>query len=343
VPAPVFQTVSFGKGREVAEALAEVPAQAGVGQILGPDGRNLVIGRAAHLRRWAAGHLGSGPAPKKGERPRTDLKAVAEAIRYATTTSSFQQRLVYERLMARHVPLRARRDLRPPATLHLDPAERFPRVSVRSGWAAAGPACFGPFRDRGSAHRALAFLHKRFPLRPCDYAFEPHPELPLGLGCIYFQVRTCAAPCVQRIDEAEYRELARKAARFLAAPWERPAEAGEAIPAWVGAEAGSRALVVESTERGVELFPVRDWGVIEESSAQATLEGLEAAIALLRWSPVGEPRNDRAWLLGWLHGPRRASGALVPLWTTDDPTAVAAAVRAALPAPASPGIPAPAD
>jgi hypothetical protein len=323
-----MQTVTLGGDRDVAAALGDVPAEPGVGQILGPDGRNLVIGKSSNLRRWAASHLGSGPPPKKGERPRTDLRPVATAIKHAATRSDFQQRLVYERLMARHVPLRARSDLRPPASLHLDPAERFPRVSVRSGWMPAGPGSYGPFRDRGGAHQALAALHKRFPLRPCDYTFEPRPDLPLGLGCLYFQVKTCAAPCVHHTGEEDYRRLATQAARFLSAPWERPAEAGEPIPAWVGAEAGSRAVIVERGDE-LTLHPVRDWAVLDDAVVRAAEPDLDQALQRLRFdAPVGQ-RDDRAWLLSWLHAPRR-SGVLVPLWTTDDVGAMALAVRAAL-------------
>jgi hypothetical protein len=321
--------VTLGGGRDLAAALEEVPPEAGVGQILGPDGRNLVIGKSANLRRWAASHLGSGPPPKKGERPRTDLRPVATAIKHAATRSEFQQRLLYERLMARHVPLRARGDLRPPASLHLDPVERFPRVSVRSGWMPPGPGSYGPFRDRGSAHQALAALHKRFPLRPCDYTFEPRPDLPLGVGCLYFQVRTCAAPCVQHTGEDDYRKLAAQAARFLSAPWERPAEAGDPIPGWVGAETNSRAMIVEPGAEDLELHPVRDWAVLDDSVVRAREPELEDALRLLRWDPPAAPRDDRAWLLSWLHAPRRA-GRLVPLWNADDPGAMALAVRAAL-------------
>lgn len=329
MPLTSLQTVTLGGDRDLETALSEVPAAAGVAQILGPDGRNLMIGKAANLRRWAASYLGSGPAPKKGERPKTDLRPVATAIKHAATRSDFQQRLLYERLMARHVPLRARGDLRPPASLHLDVAERFPRVSVRSGWMPPGPATYGPFRDRGSAHQALAAVHKRYPLRPCDYTFDPRPDLPLGLGCIYFQVHTCAAPCVGKSPEEDYRKLAAQAAHFLGAPWERPADAAEHIPAWVGAEAGSRALVVERVGDLLELHPVRDWAVLDDAVVRTPESELDAAVAGLRWDPPVGPRDDRAWLLNWLHAPKRP-GIFVPLWSVDDPAAVVLAVRAAL-------------
>src|SRR5262249_14309866 len=153
----------------------------GVGQLLGPDGRNLILGRPANLRRWAGSHLGAaraGPKTLKRVRPRTDLRSVTSAVAYAPTSSGFHQRLVYERAMARHVDPAQRRDLTAPGFLHLDPQERFPRVTIRPQ-AASPAALFGPFRDRRAAERALKELHKLFPLRPCDYEFEPAPDLAL--------------------------------------------------------------------------------------------------------------------------------------------------------------------
>jgi hypothetical protein len=284
-------------GEHPADALGSVPAAPGVGQLVGPEGRNLIIGRAANLRRWAASHLGQGPPPKKGKRPRTDLRGIAHAVRFAPTASEFGQRLRYERLMADHVPLAKRRDLKTPAFLHLDAADRFPRLAVREP---SGDAThlYGPFRDRAAATRARDALHKRFPLRPCDYVFEPHPDLALGLGCVYAQVRTCAAPCLARVSEDAYRELAAQAEELLADPRGR---AGALAP-WISRLADARGLVAERTKQGWELFAVRQGRVVDETAGPD--EALGDAIARLHWT--GEPSaDDLPWLSAWLHAPRR--------------------------------------
>jgi hypothetical protein len=304
VTSQLFTTILLAS--DVAGALAAVPPVPGVVQILGPAGRNLVIGRGAHLRRWAASHLGAGKPPRPGVRPPTNLAPIATAIAYAQTTSVFHQRLVYERLMARHVPGSARRDLKPPAYLSLDPSERFPRVGVS---VATGDRrhLHGPFRDRRAAERARDRLHKLLPLRPCDHAFEPDPGLPLGLGCVYAQVRTCAAPCLSRTTEDAYRALAAEAAALLAGPDARPSELAEVVPPWVTRLKGSAGLVAEAGGDGLELYPVREGAVLEEGSARlAPGASLENALEALQWPPLDEPRDDSAWLSAWLHAPRRA-------------------------------------
>ena len=213
--------------------------------------------------------------------------------------------------MGRHVPLSRRRDLKPPVYLHLDPAARFPRLLVRPG-AAEREHLFGPFRNRQQATAAIDALHALFPLRPCDYSFEPAPDLALGLGCVFAQVRTCAAPCLVRIGEDDYRALARRAAEALASPVKRPAELGARVPAWVGAIAGARALIADQGREGLELYPVVSGAVVEEAMATAASPRLAEAVAGLVWSPPAEPRDDTPWLLPWLAGKRTGTYIEVP-------------------------------
>jgi len=301
---------------DLAAALGALPARPGVGQILGPDGKNLVIGRAANLRRWAAGHLGQGRPAPKGRRPRTDLRPVARELRWTATTSAFHQRLVYERLMAGYVRAEARRDLKPPAYVHLDTAERFPRLSVR-GPDAAPRNLYGPFRDRRAATRAIEAVHKLFPLRPCDFTFEPAVDLALGLGCLYAQVRTCAAPCLVRTSEDDYRALALRAAALLARPEGRAGDAAPWAPSWVAAVSDARGLVVEKSRDAIELYPVRGGAVLEEASARVGEGGLAEAVESLRWPEADPPRDDRRWLSAWLHAPKR-TGTYIVLGENDD-------------------------
>jgi hypothetical protein len=308
------------------DALGALPARPGVGQILGPDGKNLVLAATQNLRRWASSQLGQAPPARAGakvRRPRTNLAGIATAVAWIETDGPFRQRLAYERLSAALVPRPARRDLKPPSFLHLDVDERFPRVSVRG----LGPGpLYGPFRDRRAAEKARDALQRLVPLRPCDYVFEPDPALALGLGCLYAQVRSCAAPCLGRASEAEYRELARRAERYLCDPGQRP-DAPAAVPASLGA-AGGRALVVDRGRREIGLVPVRAGRVLDEALVATTPDDLEHAVLRLEWPEAGAG-EDWPWLTAWLRSPRARAAFVV---VADDlPRAVlVAAVRAAL-------------
>ncbi len=318
---PAWSTVPLGD--DAKESLRAIPAAPGVVQILGRDAVSLLIGRGTDMRRFAASHLGFGKPPAKGVRPPVSLCPIAEALRFVPTRSGFGQRLLYERLMGQHVPLEKRRDLKTPAYLRLDAAARFPRLEVVTEDAVAG--VHGPFRDRAAAQRALAALHKTFPLRPCDFIFEPHPELPLGSACLYAQVRSCAAPCLSRVSEAEYRALAESAARLLSVAG-REAEAATTLPPWIG-PLDTPALVVEGVSGNIEVYPVRAGRVLDEQAFACRMEALPQALTSLDWSVPPRP-SDLRWLSSWIHAPRRP-GHFVRL-PERDPEGHARAVRAAL-------------
>ncbi|HEY6555371.1 MAG TPA: hypothetical protein VI669_18580 [Vicinamibacteria bacterium] len=297
---PTLHEIPFSG--DVPRLLDALPKSAGVGQILGPEGRSLTIAAPANLRRWAASNLGAGPMAPKGRRPRTDLSQVTTTVGFVVSTSAFHQRLAYERLMALHVPVSARRDLKPPVFLHLDPAERFPRLSLR-GADDDLASCYGPFRDRRVAEKARAALHKLVALRPCDYAFEPDPALALGLACLFAQVRTCAAPCLGRASEAAYRELARSAATLLGRPEQRSSEVAAWLPPAI-APADGRGLVIATAHHAVELYPVEAGAVLEEGRIVAGEASLDTTLPALRWITPKTPRRDWPWLAAWLSSPR---------------------------------------
>ena len=248
-----------------------------------------MLAPASNLRQWAASHLGLGKPPAPGRRPKTNLAGLATAIGWVEADGPFRQRLLYERLVAPLVPLSSRRDLKPPAFLHLDPAERFPRVTVR-GAGENGASLFGPFRDRRAAEKARDALHRLFPLRPCDYVFEPDPALPLGAGCLYAQVRSCAAPCLGRVSEEAYRALAARAAAWLARPSARE-QAPPAVPATVAAVEEARAVIVDAGRSAAFLYPVRQGRVLDHAAVSVLPGGLRGGGLPARLARAGRPRG----------------------------------------------------
>lgn len=282
-----------------------LPKSAGVVEFLGPGDKSLLVGRPRNLRRFVASHLGAGPPVPAGKRPPLDLRPVATGLRYRLTGTAFEQRLVYERVMASLVPRSARRDLKEPFYLHLDPQERFPRISIRLG-PPKGGSCHGPFRTRALADRALRELHRLYPVRPCDFAFEPSPQLSLGLSCLFAQTRTCAAPCLCRIGEEEYRGLGAEVARFLADATLRSELAW--LPPFVGALPGRFGLVLIPEGEHVALFPIRDLTVlVDEARIVETKDLGEVPIG---FDLAPEPADDAAWLTEWLYA-RKREGLLV--------------------------------
>jgi hypothetical protein len=171
-------------------------------------------------------------------------------------------------------------------------------------------------------------VNRLFRLRPCDYTFEPHPDLPLGVGCVYAQVGSCAAPCLARMAEGEYRALAGRAAAWLADPTAR-ADPPETLPAIVEDVSSARAVVMGLRRRELELYPVRGGSVLEDAAIVTPPHELEEAVVHLEWSSPAGP-DDWPWLAGWIVSPR-GRGTYVSVRAAVDRRGLVAALRAALP------------
>ena len=87
----------------------------------------------------------------------------------------------------------------------------FPRITKHRGARKAKGDYYGPFASAGSVNTTINALQKLFLLRSCTDSFMARRDRP----CLLYQIKRCAAPCVNRIDEAGYGELVRQAKDFL--------------------------------------------------------------------------------------------------------------------------------
>ena len=70
---------------------------------------------------------------------------------------------------------------------------------------------FGPFASASAVNRTLYALQRAFPLRSCsDGVFSTRTR-----PCLQYQIKRCTAPCVGRIDKAEYGAMVDEVRGFL--------------------------------------------------------------------------------------------------------------------------------
>ncbi|MEK9638251.1 MAG: excinuclease ABC subunit UvrC, partial [Pelagibacteraceae bacterium] len=70
---------------------------------------------------------------------------------------------------------------------------------------------FGPFASIGSANWTIKILQKIFMLRVCDDNFFKNRNRP----CILYQIKRCSAPCVNHINEIDYKKSVDDAVEFI--------------------------------------------------------------------------------------------------------------------------------
>ena len=87
----------------------------------------------------------------------------------------------------------------------------WPQLSKHRGAKNKSGHYFGPFASVGSANWTIKILQKVFLLRVCnDSVFKNRDR-----ACILYQIKRCAAPCVNSINKIEYSKLVDDAVSFL--------------------------------------------------------------------------------------------------------------------------------
>ena len=266
-----------------------------------PEGTNLLIGRPSNLRRWAA------VAPRRAARRRArkarrarppTSRPIATAIAYVADDVGLP---AAARLRAADGALRAaRRAPRPEAARLPAPRSRraLPARSPSRPRPAGARTSSGPSATAAPRSARCDALHKLFPLRPCDFVFEPdagpaaRPRLRLRAG---------RAPAPRRASCA----CARTTTAALAARGGRArSSAGARVPRSApGCRRGSAAARARGPGRrsgaGRHRALSRSWParVLEERAAPRPREGLDDGAGRARLAGAPEPRDDWPWLL----------------------------------------------
>ena len=85
--------------------------------------------------------------------------------------------------------------------------EDFPRVFLTHRVLKDGARYFGPYTNVTAVHQSLKLLRRLFPLRTCK-RLQERP-------CLEYHIRRCLAPCVGKVDKAEYDAMIRAVLLFL--------------------------------------------------------------------------------------------------------------------------------
>ena len=203
-PAPLMQGVQV-----IETALATLPLVPGVYRMLDAKGDALYVGKARSLRRRVATYTQLTRLPERLRR----MVFETRSLEVVTTASEAEALLLEANLIKR---LRPRfnivlRDDKSYPWLVLTEDHPYPQIAKHRGERRKGASYWGPFASAWAVNQTLTALQRVFLLRSCrDTVFDSRTR-----PCLLFQIKRCAAPCVQRIDEAGYAELVREAKEYL--------------------------------------------------------------------------------------------------------------------------------
>ncbi|MEO5611687.1 MAG: excinuclease ABC subunit UvrC [Sphingomicrobium sp.] len=191
--------------------LKTLPARPGVYRMQDARGDVLYVGKAKSLRSRVTNYTQVMRLPKRLQR----MVSQTRSLTIVTTRTEAEALLLEAQLIKRFRPpynVLLRDDKSFPFIL-LREDHPFPRVQKHRGARRVKKGhYYGPFASAGSVTRTLNALQKLFLLRSCSDSFFANRSRP----CLLYQIKRCSAPCVGRIDEADYAELVADAKAFLA-------------------------------------------------------------------------------------------------------------------------------
>lgn len=193
-----------------ASAIKHFPASAGVYLMKDEAGRIIYVGKAINLRKRVGSYFtGSGDSRYQ---IRFLMNRVA-AVDWIVTDTEKEALILENNLIKEHRP-RYNLSLRDDKTyfsLRLDPAEKFPRITIIRKVLRDGARYFGPYASATAAREVLKEICRLFPLRHYPLKNCLQRKRP----CLYYQLKQCSAPCFGKITPAEYASLVEGATLFL--------------------------------------------------------------------------------------------------------------------------------
>jgi len=194
----------------IREVWKTLPRRPGVYRMQDARGDVLYVGKARALKNRVTSYT------QVNKLPRRLLRMVAQtrSMTIVTTRTEAEALLLEAQLIKRFRPaynVLLRDDKSFPFIL-LREDHAFPRIQKHRGARRIKGQYYGPFASAGSVTRTLNALQKLFLLRSCSDSYFENRTRP----CLLFQIKRCSAPCVGRIEAAEYDELVGEAKEFLA-------------------------------------------------------------------------------------------------------------------------------
>ena len=192
--------------RESARSLAGSP---GVYRMLDGKGEVLYVGKARNLRRRVSQYANPSRMPTRIVRMIAETAAIEIVITHTEVEALLLESNLIKRLKPRYNIL-LRDDKSFPYILITTDHEA-PRLLKHRGAQSRKGYYFGPFATVGAVNRTLSAMQRAFLLRNCSDSVYRNRSRP----CLQYQIKRCAAPCVNYIDADGYAALVEEARAFL--------------------------------------------------------------------------------------------------------------------------------
>jgi len=190
--------------------LNTIPAKPGCYLMKNSSGKIIYIGKAVNLRSRVRSYFHS----SADHSPKT-RRMVFELtdIDWIVVGSELESLILEMNLIKKYLPeynVRLKDDKRYPF-IRVHWADPFPKITVIRKQVRDGSRYFGPYTSVWAVHQTLDLLRKIFQYRTCDRMITGEDSR----ACLYDDIKLCTAPCIGKINQAEYRQMIDDLCKFL--------------------------------------------------------------------------------------------------------------------------------
>lgn len=190
--------------------LDTLPDRTGCYLMKDEHGKVLYIGKAVSLRSRVRSYFHS--SAQHDGRIQHLVRHIRD-IEWIVVASELEALILEMNLIKKHRPhynIRLKDDKRYPY-IKVHWADPFPKVTVTRHMDQDGSRYFGPYTSVWAVHKTLDLLRKIFPYLTCDRVISGQDER----ACLYYDIKLCTAPCIGKIDQANYRQMISDLCEFL--------------------------------------------------------------------------------------------------------------------------------
>ena len=189
--------------------MKSLSSKPGVYRMMASDGVVLYVGKANNLKKRVISYT----TPTKISHRITRMVSETHSMEIVTTHTEVEALLLESNLIKRLKPKYnvLLRDDKSFPHIFISDDEKWPLLNKHRGAQSRGGNYFGPFASAGAVNRSITALQRAFLIRNCSDNIFRNRKRP----CLQYQIKRCAAPCVNFISEFEYGELVNQAKDFL--------------------------------------------------------------------------------------------------------------------------------
>ena len=204
----MINNLESGK-KVIKDKILLLPKNPGVYRMLSAKKEILYIGKAKNIPNRLRSYVSDSNLPIRTER----MLSLTKFLETTITSNESEALLLEANLIKKHKPrfnILLRDDKSFPY-IYIGYKDKWPQLTKLRGKKSRDGYYFGPFASIGSANWTVKILQKIFLLRVCDDTIFKNRERP----CILYQIKRGSAPCVNHIDEINYKKTVDDAVDFI--------------------------------------------------------------------------------------------------------------------------------